>query len=484
MDHYKVLSEKIEGVPTADLGPWSSIEEIKSNYRRLAQIYHPDKHTNNPLRNLAEEKLKDINIAYQVLGDPDKRRAYDAAHHAGASSRKPRPAADKTNLEYRGMEPGEVVKERIIITNAGAPYSNVRIVKPLDQRIQVTRSAPEAGRASSPLHLEITMRAETYSTILDDVIRVYLDDEELAIPVHLETRPAPGGAPAGKSAGKGRQGGGFSKGMIALIASLGVVLLGTIILIIFLAGLPNPNNRFVPVTSLPPDTVSEAPTKPPAKSTPPKKSPSPSPSPAKPTPTPSPSVPASPSIPFGDTNLENAVREQIGKPQGAILVSDAENVTSLNLHACDIADITPLQYFKSLRKLELGDNSISDIRPLQGLTKLTELSLNNNPVNEPGVLARLQQLKLLKLQNTGMQDISALSGLTNLTYLELSDNQIGDISPLSSLTGLKTLILRNNQIQDVGPLSGLANLKVLFLNGNPITDYTPVQGLELESKDF
>jgi len=48
-------------------------DQIKRSYRRLALRYHPDKN-NNPL---AVEKFKEINNAFQVLCDPQKRRMYD-----------------------------------------------------------------------------------------------------------------------------------------------------------------------------------------------------------------------------------------------------------------------------------------------------------------------------------------------------------------------------------------------------------------------
>ncbi len=49
-------------------------EEIKKAYRKLARKYHPDV---NPGDKQAEEKFKEIQEAYEVLGDPEKRKKYD-----------------------------------------------------------------------------------------------------------------------------------------------------------------------------------------------------------------------------------------------------------------------------------------------------------------------------------------------------------------------------------------------------------------------
>lgn len=45
----------------------ASQDEIKSAYRKLAKQYHPDQYDNNPLRELAEEKMREINEAYDAL---------------------------------------------------------------------------------------------------------------------------------------------------------------------------------------------------------------------------------------------------------------------------------------------------------------------------------------------------------------------------------------------------------------------------------
>lgn len=54
---YEVLGIKETATP----------EEIKKAYRELVKQYHPDRYENNPLKDLAEEKLREINEAYDIL---------------------------------------------------------------------------------------------------------------------------------------------------------------------------------------------------------------------------------------------------------------------------------------------------------------------------------------------------------------------------------------------------------------------------------
>ena len=56
------------------VSPNASAEEIKKAYRKLAKELHPDLHPDDPK---AEAKFKEINEAYELLGDPEKRKAYD-----------------------------------------------------------------------------------------------------------------------------------------------------------------------------------------------------------------------------------------------------------------------------------------------------------------------------------------------------------------------------------------------------------------------
>ncbi len=69
-DYYEVLG----------VGKGASEDEMKKAYRKLAMKYHPDR---NPDDKVAEDKFKELNEAYEVLSNPDKKSRYDQFGHAG-----------------------------------------------------------------------------------------------------------------------------------------------------------------------------------------------------------------------------------------------------------------------------------------------------------------------------------------------------------------------------------------------------------------
>ena len=66
------------------VSPSASDEEIKKAYRQLAQKYHPDNYADNPLANLAEEKMKEINEAYDRI--QKERQSGGASYSSSGSS--------------------------------------------------------------------------------------------------------------------------------------------------------------------------------------------------------------------------------------------------------------------------------------------------------------------------------------------------------------------------------------------------------------
>jgi curved DNA-binding protein CbpA len=85
-DHYATLQVR----------PTASPEEIERAYRKLARANHPDllRQASPEVRQGAEERLKRINVAHRVLGDRDRRRAYDRERMVRAAQpTAPRPRA-------------------------------------------------------------------------------------------------------------------------------------------------------------------------------------------------------------------------------------------------------------------------------------------------------------------------------------------------------------------------------------------------------
>ena len=215
-------------------------------------------------------------------------------------------------------------------------------------------------------------------------------------------------------------------------------------------------------------------------------------------------IPIVPSIAAGETitiqckdkNFYNAIKEKLGEKVKSAsdkdlkltaLKSDVESIDTLYLNqwynaedAIKIKDISGIENFKGLTKLDLSYNQISDISKLSGLTNLTYLSLSNNQISDISNISKLSgltNLTYLYLNENQIRDISVLSDLTNLKCLDLVENQIIDISALSDLTNLTELNLIDNQISDISKLKGLTNLEYLYLNENQIRDISVLSDL-------
>ena len=76
MDPYKVLG----------VSPGATQEEIKTAYRNLVKKYHPDKYADNPLGDLAHEKMQQINQAYDMLTGKGGSSAAGSSYHGSSNS--------------------------------------------------------------------------------------------------------------------------------------------------------------------------------------------------------------------------------------------------------------------------------------------------------------------------------------------------------------------------------------------------------------
>ena len=74
------LADKRDYYEVLGVSKGAGEDEIKKAYRQKAKQYHPDLHPDDPS---AEAKFKEVNEAYEVLSDPDKKAKYDQFGHAG-----------------------------------------------------------------------------------------------------------------------------------------------------------------------------------------------------------------------------------------------------------------------------------------------------------------------------------------------------------------------------------------------------------------
>jgi hypothetical protein len=73
--------------------------EIRAAYLTAVARYHPDKHAENPLADLATQKLATLNQAYELLSEPDRRARFDAGERdRGAPGQHRRPTTGHDRL--------------------------------------------------------------------------------------------------------------------------------------------------------------------------------------------------------------------------------------------------------------------------------------------------------------------------------------------------------------------------------------------------
>ena len=159
-DYYKILGVERK----------ASEDDIRKAYRDLAKKYHPDR---NPGDKQAEDRFKDINEAYQVLSDPQKRGVYDRVG-SDYSSWQRRGAPGNFNWEdYVGRYPGgrggqqvnyEDLEEMFGGAGGGGFSDFFRTIFGMRDAEQATRTRPQVYQQQLEISMEEAYRGATRIT--------------------------------------------------------------------------------------------------------------------------------------------------------------------------------------------------------------------------------------------------------------------------------------------------------------------------------
>jgi molecular chaperone DnaJ len=148
-DYYKTLGVAKKATP----------EEIKKAYRKLARRYHPDR---NPDDKQAEERFKEISQAYDVLGDPEKRKQYDSGSGPFATGAGPGGGfGGFGNFDFDATSMGDILSNlfggRGGGTNPGAGRARARPQRGADLEAQVSITFDQAI-AGAQVPISVPMR--------------------------------------------------------------------------------------------------------------------------------------------------------------------------------------------------------------------------------------------------------------------------------------------------------------------------------------
>ena len=129
-------------------------------------------------------------------------------------------------------------------------------------------------------------------------------------------------------------------------------------------------------------------------------------------------------------------------------ITAAKNFTNdLILTGAGISDLTGIEYFTSVYKIDASFNNLTTIPNISNTTTLKYLFLNFNQI-------------------TTLPDLSAL---TNLLQLQLNNNKLVSLPPLNTLTSLDYLFLTTNKLTTLPDISNLTNIHYILIGDNPFT---------------
>ncbi len=208
-------------------------------------------------------------------------------------------------------------------------------------------------------------------------------------------------------------------------------------------------------------------------------------------------------VTVSDSNVEAAIREDIGKSSGDLTMSDLAKVKLLDLQGLDLSKVVlpdglvnleeinlnrnvlspslfnPVRFPEDMANLKIlrldGNNMPSNLKPIEHLTSLEVLIISDNDFTEVEIPEGLRaNLKELDLRFNDIQSIVFPEGFDNLEILNLERNMLkgsifsGPVSFPNDLETLKILNLKENELGTLNVPAGLLSLEELLLDENEL----------------
>ncbi len=175
----------------------ATAKEIKEAYLYKVQILHPDRMGMMPerIRIQAEEDLKKVNEAYEVLSDTKRRAQYDkktfrsvepvvSSYQETKVKGKPKLEIYPKSIFFDKALPYVKQKGSFFIRNVGGDYSEIMIAAP-PQWIKIIRTKSLYPNRKLPMQVDIEATAIHWGKTINSKIKVRLDETEKAIKIKL-----------------------------------------------------------------------------------------------------------------------------------------------------------------------------------------------------------------------------------------------------------------------------------------------------------
>ena len=181
----------------------ATAQEIKDAYLYKVQILHPDRMSAMPerIRKQAEEDLKKVNKAYEVLSNPRRRAQYDrqtfgnveptiSGYRKTKATGKPKPQIFPKKILFNKALPYVKQKSSFYIRNVGGAYLKLLISTP-PEWIKILQTKSIYQDSKLPMQIDIEAMAIHWGKTVSSKVKVRLDEAEATVEIKLRTQKKP-----------------------------------------------------------------------------------------------------------------------------------------------------------------------------------------------------------------------------------------------------------------------------------------------------